>query len=137
LDGGTDQITFTGHDDSLLCVALSPDGKLVVSAGWDGTIWIWDPITGKPVRALRGHKGSILGLAFSRDGKWLVSGSEDRTARLWDVEKGVHVLTLPGHSADVSVVSFVDMDGRYQLVTGDSLASFGFGISAKLVKGMS
>jgi len=120
LQSGTDQGTFAGHDDSLLCVAISPDGKLVASAGWDDTIWIWDRITGKSVRALSGHKGSILSLAFSLDGKWLASGSEDRTARLWDVEKGVHVLTLPGHSTDVSTVGFVDMEGRYQLVTGDT-----------------
>lgn len=120
LPDGTNEISFAGHDDSLLCVAISVDGRLVASAGWDDTIWIWDRITGKPVRALNGHKGSILSLAFSPDGKWLVSGSEDRTARLWDVEKGTHVLTLPGHSDDVSTVAFVDVEGRYQLLSGDT-----------------
>lgn len=36
------------------------------------------------------------------------------------MEKGTHVLTLPGHSNDVSTVAFVDVEGRYQLLSGDT-----------------
>jgi WD40 repeat protein len=121
LSSYTEDSSFTKHDDALLCVAISPDGEIVASAGWDDTIWIWDRKTAKPIRALVGHKGSVLSLAFSPGGTWLASGSEDRTARLWDVEKGRHVLTFPGHADDVKSVAFSDgSDGKYQLITGDA-----------------
>jgi WD40 repeat protein len=106
-------------DDALLCVAISPNGEIVASAGWDDQIWIWDRRTAKRLRALTGHRGSILSLAFSPDGKWLVSGSEDRTVRLWDVEKGRHILTFPGHAGDVSSVSFLTAQDADELATGD------------------
>jgi hypothetical protein len=70
---------------------LFPDGRLLASAGPDGTVILWDPATGKEQRRLRGHQGQIGSAgsgAFSADGKRLVTGGWDATVRTWDVATG-------------------------------------------------
>ena len=46
----------TGHDWGT-AVAFSPDGRLLATAGSDGTVRLWDPATGEHRRTLTGHLG--------------------------------------------------------------------------------
>ena len=50
--------TFVGHKDFVLSVALSPDGKWVVSGSKDRGVQFWNPIDGQPQFMLQGHKNS-------------------------------------------------------------------------------
>lgn len=74
-----------GHKDSLYAAALSPDGKLLATAGYDQQIILWDLATGQQQGALEGHSGAVFDLAFNNDGRLLASASADRTVKLWDV----------------------------------------------------
>ena len=78
-----------GHTKAIWCVAISPDGRWLVTGSWDETARLWDLKSKNPAdgsRVLKGHTAYIFCLAISPDGRWLVTGSLDKTARLWDLK---------------------------------------------------
>src|SRR5260370_806213 len=66
------------HPASARRVAWSPDGTLLVSAGDDGIVSIWNASDGRLFKQLRGHQGKVNDVAWSRDGKWVASGGGNR-----------------------------------------------------------
>jgi WD40 repeat protein len=66
--------SFEGDEANLSALAVSPDGKLLVSGGSNGLVRIWGMETGRELAVLRGHKGCVNAVVFSPDGKILASG---------------------------------------------------------------
>lgn len=80
-------IIAKGHSDQIKSVAITPDGKYIVSGGWDKTrgwdetIKIWDIKTGQCLNTLKGDSSSINSVTITPDGKTIVSGSGDGTIK--------------------------------------------------------
>ncbi|MBO3464418.1 WD40 domain-containing protein, partial [Aetokthonos hydrillicola] len=100
--GGRLLRTLTGHSDWVRALALTPDGKQVISASNDHTLKVWDLADGKPVFTLTGHSNSVTALALTPDGKQVISASNDNTLKVWDLADGKPVITFTADSPRVS-----------------------------------
>lgn len=78
-------------------VTFYSDGVVLASGHKNGSIRLWDLVTGKPIQTLRKHAGAVSSIVFGPDGKTLASTSKDATARLWDVATGEQIQALAGY----------------------------------------
>ena len=93
-----------GHGGNLLCVAFSPDGRLMATSEL-----LWDVEEGKLLRRFAVHGDSdcsIYSAAFSPDSKTLVTGTTSGYVQLWEVETGKERRRFAGHRGIVNAVAF-------------------------------
>ncbi|KZV73964.1 WD40 repeat-like protein [Peniophora sp. CONT] len=82
--------TFVGHKESVTCVAVSRDGKWIISGGWDGTVRFWDLETTVLHLLLRGHTKSMKSVNFGFDSMF-VTGSIDGQVGIWNYTCGIRI----------------------------------------------
>ena len=85
----------------VLAMALSPDGRTLVTGGHDGTLKFWDMATGTLRLAFKAHGGTVRHLEYSHDGRLLLTGSSDRRPKIFDAATGQEKLALRKHRTDV------------------------------------
>ncbi|KAH7322323.1 hypothetical protein B0J17DRAFT_772737 [Rhizoctonia solani] len=107
-----------GHNDRIMSIAFSPDGKSFVSGSADGKISFWEASSGErlfdPIEA---HSDCVHSTVFSPDGSLVASGSDDCTIRIWNSKTDSQVGdTCQGHTGPVRSVAF-SLRGD-QLVSG-------------------
>ena len=110
-----------GHNHFVQDVVISSDGQFALSGSWDGTLRLWDLVTGNTTRRFIGHTKDVLSVAFSVDNRQIVSGSRDKTIKLWNT-LGECKYTInqeqDGHSEWVSCVRFSPMPNSPIIVSG-------------------
>jgi WD40 repeat protein/tRNA A-37 threonylcarbamoyl transferase component Bud32 len=115
-DGGTGKSpsTFSLPHFRCVCVAISPDEKVIACSGRaDGEksqVILIDAQSGKQLLALRGESG-VTALAFSTDSTRLAGGGGG-TVRVWDLKTGKPLFTLGRHHNTISCVCF-SPDGAF------------------------
>ncbi|MCS6849571.1 MAG: hypothetical protein NZ700_00200 [Gemmataceae bacterium] len=139
LDGVKDKAVLVKElfdtDDTILCLAISPDGKRLAAGGCDRMVRVWDLATGNLEQTIENHADWVFGVAWHPNGRYLVTCSRDKTAKVWDLEKKESVLTFPDHQSSVNGV-VVRSDGKVGYSVGDdkNLRSFNVAGDGKQVK---
>ncbi|HEX7222120.1 MAG TPA: WD40 repeat domain-containing protein, partial [Candidatus Limnocylindrales bacterium] len=100
------ETVLRGHADLVNAVAFSPDGQLLVTAGRDHDVIVWDVSSGQIVhRFSEAQSGSVTDARFSPDGRWIVTAGPI-SARLWNVDDGRPLTFLYGPKPTLTAVGF-------------------------------
>ena len=91
-------LSFPGHQTEVTTCAISPNGRRIISSGWD--FKLWDVKSRKEMLTLTGSRGTKTPCAFSLDGGKIACVSET-TIKILDGETGAELRTLPGHNGTV------------------------------------
>jgi hypothetical protein len=91
-----ERAALRGHTNEVLSLAITADGKTLISGSLDKTIKLWDLTTYKERDTLKGHANSVLCIALAADGKTLASASRDGAIKVWDLATGKERLNLDG-----------------------------------------
>jgi WD40 repeat protein len=125
--------TLPGHKDGVNAVAITPNGKMLITAGGanqsntDKIIRVWNLEDGKIKKSqpklifsFKGHTSGITALTVSPDGEILASSSYDKTIKLWHLKTGTLLKTLTGHHSWVRAIAF-SPDGETLVSGGGAL----------------
>lgn len=102
------------HQDTVLGLAFSPDGRTLASAAADRMIHLLDVASGATRRSLEGHTHHVLGQAWQADGQTLASSSADQTVRIWNTLTGETSRTISGFGKEVTAIAY--LPGTTQVV---------------------
>ncbi len=97
--------TLDGHGDYVNGVALSPDGRTVLSASSDQTLRLWSFAAGPALAVLEGHEGPVSACVLGPEARFALSAGWDGTLRLWDVQARSAAGVLRGHEGSVGTVA--------------------------------
>lgn len=116
-DMGTGKVlgTLPGHGDGLNDAAISPDGSVIATGGYDKFVRRWDVATRKELAALPCDNPARR-VVFAPGGKTLASGedaigNEDGLLHLWDAKTGKSLRTMKGHANGVLTLAYAP-DGK-------------------------
>uniref|UniRef100_A0A914VM99 Small ribosomal subunit protein RACK1 n=1 Tax=Plectus sambesii TaxID=2011161 RepID=A0A914VM99_9BILA len=95
------------HQDWVSNVRFSPSNAnpVIVSAGWDKVVKVWNLANCRLKTNHIGHSGYINTVTVSPDGSLCASGGKDGNAMLWDLNEGKHLYTLEGNDI-INALSF-------------------------------
>jgi guanine nucleotide-binding protein subunit beta-2-like 1 protein len=91
-------ISEENHTEWVSCVRFSPNtgNPIIVSAGWDKLVKVWNLTNCRLKTNHVGHTGYLNCVTVSPDGSLCASGGKDGQAMLWDLNEGKHLYTLNG-----------------------------------------
>lgn len=109
-----------GHTAQINSIAFSPNGRMVATSSWDGTLRVWDAsthhlLTTVSSPALRPDL-AVESLAFGSDCRTL-AGVSAETLHLWDPATGDRLATLAA-GEPVAALRF-DLEGRLVTISDD------------------
>lgn len=109
-------LVLTGHTGAVAGIAITPDGKTLVSIGNDNSVRLWDVAAGKLLKSLEGHTSWIGNVVVTPDSAKAITAGGDGVIRVWDLKAGKQADSLEGHAGSIRGLA-ISTDGHW-LVSG-------------------
>ena len=85
VENGSEVRTLQDGIDTVMSIAVSPDGLYVISGSFLHKVRFWELATGVLLRTLSGHSREVTCVAVTPNGRHVVSGSADETIKVWEL----------------------------------------------------
>ena len=101
---------FQGHAGGVTALAFSEEGRVLVTAGKDGALKVWNASSGALVRTIELDDGPAVSLALS--GTRAVTGHATGEVVVWDFERAEKITRFKRNDAEVWSVTFAGSPDR-------------------------
>lgn len=117
--GGSLRRILGSHRAPVTALAVTPDGKRILSGSEDGILRVWSIKEGRELRTLVGHASRITAIAVAPDGR-CATASDEPGIKLWDLDSGVEAgeFSRPGMAMSERAVAF--SEGGSHLLTASN-----------------
>lgn len=105
-------------------VAISPNGKTLAVANWDGSIHLWDLKTAKIRKKIQAQEATTEYMKWSPNNQWLATcgaGQDGNSVQIWSVASGKRKVELIGHEPAI----LGTIDGLLFSANGRTIATVG------------
>lgn len=127
--------TLTGHAEVITAQAWSPNERFIASSSEDGTVVVWNAVSGQTVYTYHSPSSVVTSLAWSPDSKRIVSGGSDGVAQVWDATSGSNVVNHRMTFGAVYAVGW-SPDGKY-IASGATVVEIWDAATGRLVRSLS
>ena len=124
-DGALRSEINDAHSDTIVDVAVSPDGKSVATAGMDRVARVFSVNDSSVIGTFEGHGGHVLGVSWRDDGRVLATAGADKKAKLWDLEESKLIKNVEGFGNEVTAVEFIGLGEDLITSSGDQNVRIG------------
>ena len=97
--------TFRAHESWARSVAFSPDGRRLVTGGWDRRVRVWEVTNGAMVWEKKADD-VVQCVAFHPGGRLIVSSGFSGRIQGWDADTGAATAAVGDHGANLFALAF-------------------------------
>jgi WD40 repeat protein len=121
-----------GHEQTVVGMAFSRDGRRIVTWSEDRTARLWDTATGASLQVIRGHDGGVTDAGLNGDGSRVITVAAN-TVRIWNAATAAMIHQLHDAGSEVLHAALSPQGGQALAVSHEDIRIWDGG-TGKLVK---
>jgi WD40 repeat protein len=121
--------TLRGHENGVSDLCFSNDNRMLLSAGLDHQIIVWNPFVDNLVTKLIGHNHPVMGVCVMEGTPQIVSSDQEGFVRIWDVRTFQCVSTFQSQYKVIQALDVIPESRTIVSFERHSFRAFEYGAS--------